>query len=200
MELKGPGSYIIVWNEVVPLWKTLLYLYFLWDLLSCLPYSHLWLTVALNSLCFSKPHTKITTWIFWVECRWNRRWRVIDVQGSLSFLHLVIFFLLYFKEEEVKIQIRCKCRMSVCGSCGDYGGGHRVAWGTTAPGWGFAFFTVSIRKCSFFVKHSEFINICLEHTFQNCSPQFDTEWFEWYSIKKIDFIEKLKGRADMPPK
>lgn len=92
MELKGPGSYIIVWNNVVPLWKKLLYLYFLWGLLSCLPYSHLWLTVALNSLCFSKPHTKITTWFFWVECRWNRRWRVIDVQGSLSFLHLVIFF------------------------------------------------------------------------------------------------------------
>lgn len=60
----------------------------------------------------------------------------MDVQGSLSFLHLVIFFLLYFKEEEVKIQIRSKCRMLMCESSEDYYGGHSIGWGTTAPGWG----------------------------------------------------------------
>lgn len=78
-------------------------------------------------------------------------------------------FLLYFKEEEVKIQIWSQCRMLVCESSRDYYGGHSVVRVTTATRWFFAFFAVGIKKCHFLVKCSEFINICLERTFQNCS-------------------------------
>lgn len=144
------------------------YIYFLWDLLSCLPYSHFLLTVALILVCCSKLYTENYHFNFlgWMQMEQKAKG---DRSARKSLISSSSCFLLCFKEEEVKIQIWSKCRMLVCESSGDYYGGHSVVRVTTATRWFFAFFAVGIRKCHFLVKCSEFINICLERTFQNCS-------------------------------